>query len=58
MGWIIHYRIGADFKSADAPTKRAALDVACAFIREGADVLFLPGSSGETIKKTIMERRL
>ena len=49
MGWIIHYRTGADFKFAEAPTKSAALDLACALIREGADVLFLQGPSGETV---------
>lgn len=49
MGWIIHYRAGTDFKSAEAPTKSAALDLACALIKEGADVLFGWGPKGETV---------
>ena len=49
MGWVIHYRTGPDFKSADAPSRTAALDLACALMREGADVLFLQGPRGETI---------
>ncbi len=56
MGWIIHYRIGADFKSAAAPTKSVALDLACALIREGADVLFLQGLSGETVGHQEIDR--
>jgi len=49
MIWTVHYRAGGDFKSADAPTKVSALDLACSLIREGADVLFLQGPIGETV---------
>ena len=49
MDWVIHYRAGTDFKSAEAPTMSSALDLACALIREGADVLFLQGPRGETV---------
>ncbi len=55
MAWIVHYRVGADFKSADAPTKISALDLARALIREGADVLFLQGPSGETVGRQEIE---
>lgn len=55
MAWIAHYRVGADFKSMDAPTKRSALDLACALLREGADVLFVHGSSGEAIGRQEIE---
>jgi len=55
MVWIVHYRAGADFKSTDAPTKTSALDLACALIREGADVLFLQGPSGETVGRQEIE---
>jgi hypothetical protein len=55
MAWVVHYRAAADFKSADAPTKDSALDLACALIREGADVLFLQGPSGETVGRQEIE---
>ncbi len=56
MGWVIHYRAGADFKSADAPSKTSALDLAGALIREGADVLFLQGPKGETVGRQEIDR--
>jgi hypothetical protein len=49
VGWVIHYRAGPDFKFAEAPTRSSALDLACALIRGGADVLFLEGPLGETV---------
>ena len=49
MDWVIHYRVGSDFKSEEAPTRNSALDLACALIRGGADVLFLQGPLGETV---------
>ena len=55
MAWIVHYRTGDDFKSVDAPTKTSALDLACALIREGADVLFLQGPNGETVGRQEIE---
>ncbi len=49
MGWVINYRAGTDFKSAEAPTKSVALDLACALIRESADVLFVHGPKCEAV---------
>lgn len=51
MEWIVHYwtRPGRAIECAEAPTRDAALDLACARLHDGDDVLFVEGPKGETI---------